>query len=532
MEKEKSTYKLPEGWEIDTLGNIAFVNMGQSPPSISYNTKAEGLPFYQGKTEFGEMYPKVRKYCTEPIKIVDNNDVLISVRAPIGPTNLVKEKSCIVRGLAGIKAFGGMTGEFIIYQLRTLEKELQEKGTGTTFKSISKSILKNTPFKIPPLKEQHRIVYKIEELFSELDNAEEGLKKAQKQLEVYRQALLKSTFEGTLTRKWRGENLLTVSNHLNESDNNLPVSWRLAKIGDVSEFVGSGSTPRGGRNVYRNQGIPFIRSQNIQANSFLQDDLVFISKEINQKMVRTQTKPKDILLNITGASIGRCSYIPETFFEGNVNQHVCIIRLNAENVNYKYLTFYLNSPRAQLLIKRINSGATREALTLSQIKNMEFPLCNYEEQLHISLELESRFTLIENIEKSINSSFQNIYALKHTILKRAFEGKLVPQDLSDESASVLLRRLTQEKELYIKEQDLIKRTSVSKQRKTKMKEPLIEILTKNYQDKEFTFNDIRKVCAKPYDELKAEIYKLLDEDKELKMFFNKKTEILFYKIKS
>lgn len=151
MEKGKQTYKLLEGWILDDLGNIAFINMGQSPPSSSYNYSQIRLPFHQGKSEFSDIYPVVEKYCSEPIKIVDSDDVLISVRAPIGPTNLVKYKSCIGRGLAGIKAFGGMSVKFLLYQFRTLEKELQEKGTGTTFKSISKSILEHTTFIIPPL---------------------------------------------------------------------------------------------------------------------------------------------------------------------------------------------------------------------------------------------------------------------------------------------------------------------------------------------------------------------------------------------
>lgn len=87
MEKGKQTYKLPDDWVVDTLGNIVFGNMGQSPPSTSYNTQKNGLPFYQGKSEFGEIYPKVEKYCSEPINIVETDDVLISVRAPIGLTN-------------------------------------------------------------------------------------------------------------------------------------------------------------------------------------------------------------------------------------------------------------------------------------------------------------------------------------------------------------------------------------------------------------------------------------------------------------
>ena len=404
--------------------------------------------------------------------------------------------------------------------------------SGTTFLELSAKKFSQIPIPLPPISEQYRIVTKIEELFSELDEAEKGLTKAQKKLEIYKQALLKSAFEGELTKKWRERNALEPLNQ-KKGFNTLPPNWELSKIGFNSEFIGSGSTPKGGRNIYKNQGIPFIRSQNIHSSAFIQDELVYISKEINNKMVRTQTKPRDVLLNITGASIGRCAYIPENFPMGNVNQHVCIIRVLHDKVFYKYLVFYLNSPKAQSQIKIINSGATREALTLSQIKDFEFPLCSYDEQYQIVQELETRITLIVNLENNILSGLKKINTFRHTILRKSFIGKLVQQESSDEPGSLLLEKIIKEKNDYLKKQILIKRKTLKKTSNLTMaKNTLIHALKDKYKEEAFTFNDIRSISTQSYEELKSEIFKLLDADKELELIFDKKAEKLFYKLKS
>lgn len=133
--------------------------------------------------------------------------------------------------------------------------------------------MEKTPFKIPPIEEQHRIVFKIETLFSELDHAGKGLQISNRQLETYRQALLNKAFNGELSKRWRNENL----EERNKSDKKSPVNWRYQTINTLTDFVGSGSTPKGGKNIYTENGIPFIRSQNVLVNRLIEGDLVFIS---------------------------------------------------------------------------------------------------------------------------------------------------------------------------------------------------------------------------------------------------------------
>lgn len=125
------------------LDDICTIIMGQSPPSSAYNSKQEGLPFFQGKAEFSELHPVTVKWCTAPTKIAEANDILLSVRAPVGTTNIADQKCCIGRGLAALRYIHCY--KFLFYYLRFIEKKLDEKGTGTTFRAISGDVLRSYP---------------------------------------------------------------------------------------------------------------------------------------------------------------------------------------------------------------------------------------------------------------------------------------------------------------------------------------------------------------------------------------------------
>ena len=249
-----------------------------------------------------------------------------------------------------------------------------------------------------------------------------------------------------------------------ENLDQIPSHWKWIKIGQFATFTGSGSTPKGGRSTYLNEGIPFIRSQNVYPNQLKTDKIVFISLDIHEDMYRTHTRPFDVLINITGASIGRCAFIPESIPSANVNQHVCIVRVDSEYISYKYLTHYLNSPFAQIIIQKINSGATREALTLNQINNFPFPLCSIEEQEQIVELLEAKLSILEKEKENTQDRLRQFELLQHSILKKAFEGKLVEQDKNDEPVSGLLNSIKKEKEVYF-----LKQKELAKIKRAKMK---------------------------------------------------------------
>lgn len=176
-------WALPEGWCWARLGEAADVIAGQSPPSETYNNSGVGLPFFQGKTEFGELYPTVRKWCDSPTKIAEAGDILISVRAPVGPTNVASVRSGIGRGLAAVRAARFVEPRWLLNFLRFSEQKLAALGTGTTFAAITGDVLRDHVIPLAPLHEQRRIVARIDALFAEIAEGEAALAAARKGLE-------------------------------------------------------------------------------------------------------------------------------------------------------------------------------------------------------------------------------------------------------------------------------------------------------------------------------------------------------------
>lgn len=152
-------------WPTKKLGEIAEVIMGQSPPSSSYNERGEGLPFFQGKAEFGEIYPTPVKYCSSPSRIVEENDILISVRAPVGNINIAREKSCVGRGLGALRAKKNILNQmFLFYFMKKNENNWSRLSTGSTFSAIKGSALKNFEIPLPPLATQKQIVERLDKI--------------------------------------------------------------------------------------------------------------------------------------------------------------------------------------------------------------------------------------------------------------------------------------------------------------------------------------------------------------------------------
>jgi type I restriction enzyme S subunit len=155
--KETEIGPIPEHWEVVRLETASDIIMGQAPSSNTYNAEGLGLPFFQGKADFGDIYPTPRKWCSAPAKIAEKDDVLLSVRAPIGDVNVAKERCCIGRGLAAIRSNQKSEGKYLFYRLAFSKELLESKGTGTTFKEINKAAVTSFMFPLPPLPEQKTI---------------------------------------------------------------------------------------------------------------------------------------------------------------------------------------------------------------------------------------------------------------------------------------------------------------------------------------------------------------------------------------
>lgn len=198
------------------------------------------------------------------------------------------------------------------------------------------------------------------------------------------------------------------------------------RIKDLATKVGSGVTPKGGASVYQDDGIPLFRSQNVTNDGFLLDDIAYISEEIHKSMIGTRLMPNDVLLNITGASIGRCYYLPKNFKEGNVNQHVCIIRPKVNVVIPAFLYYSLISAVGQQMIDVCQTGANREGLTKEDICNFEFDIPSLADQQRMVTYLDTKLSEIDHQVSLLTSKRDAYLRLKKSIINHAVTHGLDP----------------------------------------------------------------------------------------------------------
>ena len=494
-------FELPKGWVWASLEECAEIILGQSPSSSTYNKNGNGLPFYQGKLEFGDTFPTPRKWCTAPKKIAEKRDVLISVRAPVGPTNLCIEKSCIGRGLAAVRGLNGIESLFILYLLRAFEDEIAGKGTGTTFNAITGGQLKKFAVPIPPLPEQHRIVTKIEELFTQLDAGGGALTNTKAQLKRYRQSVLKSACEGRLVpteaelaraegrdyepadvllarigkerrEKWGAEKTRKGKKSAKYKEPaapdvsglpELPEGWVWTTFDQVSDRVTVGHVGTM-KNEYIKSGIPFLRSQNVRENRFDPNGLKFISREFHEKLSKSNLQPGDLVV-VRSGSVGVSCVIPEALSEANCSDLVIVKQPQA--ILSHYGAFYMNSI-AQSRINAKKVGVALIHFNTKSMAEMPVPLPPLAEQHRIVAEIERRLSVADEIEKTVDQSLKQAERLHQSILKRAFEGKLVSQNSNDEPASVLLKRIKEEK-VRRDAEEKAKKKSKAKPKRKKMK---------------------------------------------------------------
>ncbi len=184
--------ELPKLWATRRLGDVAEVIMGQSPPGSTYNKAGNGVPFFQGKAEFGSKHPTVRQWTTAGTKFAQAGDVLMSVRAPVGPTNIAYQYCAIGRGLAAIRAGNQIDQSYLIWYLKHVEASIQSRGKGTTFDAISGNDLRDTLVNLPSLDEQKRIVEALDDHLSRLDKALAEVTATENHLIVLERSILQS----------------------------------------------------------------------------------------------------------------------------------------------------------------------------------------------------------------------------------------------------------------------------------------------------------------------------------------------------
>ena len=350
-------------WKKVKLKNCANITMGQSPNSSSYNTNGEGIPFYQGNADFGDLYPKLRYFCTEPTKIANGNDLLLSVRAPIGKINIATTSCCIGRGLCSITPKENIIFQkYLYYILKFKEKEFNSIGTGTTFKAISKNQICETEFLLPNIEEQKKITLILE-------NSEKLLKLKKQQLSEL-DRLVKFQF-----LKMFGD---PVSNIFN---------FQKCKIKDVALkklMYGSGSSA-----IEFNNEIRYIRITDIDFLGNLKSEKVSPSLFEEKYLLNDG----DVLFARSGATVGKTFHFKKSYGKCIFAGYLIRLVPNQSKVLPEYLFYFTKTDFYDNFIKSNSKTVAQPNINAQQYESLDI--------LIPPIELQNKFAdFVKQVDKS------------------------------------------------------------------------------------------------------------------------------------
>ena len=375
--------------KYEALTEFCDLNMGQSPDSKTYNEQGEGMPFYQGNADFGDIHPETRVWCSEPVKIANEGDILISVRAPIGAMNIAAEECCIGRGLAALTPkLNKCSQKYLYYALESRIELLVSKGTGSTFKAISKKVLAETM--IPSYDEERQ--QQITDSLSKLD----VLITDRKQQLIGMNLLVKSRF-------------IELFGTEREFDR-----WPCCNIGDVAEVcVGVVIKPT---QYYteREKGIPAFRSLNIGIMKVKDSDWVYFTEEGHKKNQKSVVRTNDVLIVRSGAPGTAC--VATEKYDGYNAVDIIIAHPDQGKVNSVFLATFTNMPHGMNQIKGGTGGAAQQHFNVGRYKAMTL--------IMPPLELQQQFAdFVAQVDKSklaVQKSLQELETLKKSLMQKYF----------------------------------------------------------------------------------------------------------------
>ena len=492
--------QLPEGWIATSLSEIAskLVDGSHNPPA----KQATGLPMLSAVnindnkilfSDFRLITEAGFKQEDQRTKIAPG-DVLLTIVGAIGRTAVVPEgiqQFTLQRSVAVITPVL-VPSKFLMYQIESprVARYFTDNARGTAQKGVYLKTLGATEIWLPPLAEQHRIVAKIEELFSELDQGVDSLKTAREQLKVYRQSLLKNAFEGKLTAAWRAahrDQLETAAalqqriarerqaRHQQQLADwqtagqpgpkpkppkplppltaeelaelpELPAGWAWIRLGAANIEVFDGPF---GSNLkssdYVSDGVRVIRLENIGAMEFIENKLSFITSEKYQALEKHTVFPGDLVFSSFVTENVRVAMVPPSI-EKAVNKADCFcIRLFGETLLNSYALSFLATRSVYKRLEEEIHGVGRPRINTTQLKNVVIPVCSTDEQRELVALVQEKLSEADQLDQTLATALQQADALRQSILKKAFHGQLVKQAKNEEPATALLERIRAER---------------------------------------------------------------------------------------
>jgi type I restriction enzyme S subunit len=391
--------KLPEGWRWASLGDSSLVTliMGQSPLGETYNKNGEGLPFFQGKADFGIMHPEPSVWCSAPKRVAEPDDVLMSVRAPVGPTNIAKEKCCIGRGLAAMRCKEGLYYKYLILILRNFEKTISSEGAGSIFGAIGKDELRAIEFPLPPtLDDQIRIASELERKMAEVETMRQAAKRQLEAAKAMSSAILSEIFSCDTFK-----------------------DFELVRLEDWACSVASGQAVSSVGGTYQEHGIRYIQGKNLTNEGFAIDPVVYIGAETHAAMSRSVVKPKDVLINIVGPPIGKICWYPEGQPEANTNQ--AIVRVHCpDDLDYRFLTYLLRTREYYNYFFEVKVGVRQWNISRTNCADIRIPRVPLSLQHGLVKKFEEK--MVRNLlVHAMEQQLEAIEALPGAILREVFD---------------------------------------------------------------------------------------------------------------
>ena len=376
--------KLPKEWKVRKLGgpDVAQLIMGQSPPSHTYNTQQIGLPFFQGKADFGQLYPSAQKWCSSPLKVARKNDVLISVRAPVGDVNLSNIDCCIGRGLAAIRGQKSVNTAYIFFYLWAHKNDIEHLGTGTTFKSINKQVLHNFQIIFPPLPTQKKITAVLFKIQRAIEMQEKNLRSLCD--------LKKSTMQFIFTHGLRGEK--TKITEIGE----IPESWEMVRFIDFAVL-------QRGFDITKREQLPGKVP-------------VVSSGGTSSYHNKAKCNGPGVIIGRKG-SLGTVHYVKGDYWPHDTTLWIKDFKGN----NPLYVYWFLQT----LKLERFDSGASNPTLNRNTVHKELIAMPNLKEQTAIAECLASVSKKI-NFHKSKKAALQDLF---QTILNKLMSGEIRVKDL-------------------------------------------------------------------------------------------------------
>ena len=333
----------------EALSDVAKIIMGQSPPSSTYNTTGKGLPFFQGKADFGEMYPTPRVFCSKPNRIAEPGDILMTVRAPVGPTNINVVQSCIGRGLAAIRASKSIDRDYLLYFLRFYEPELAKAGTGSTFAAISRDDLETVKIPLPPLPEQRRI--------ADLLSRGGRLRRLRRVGDELRSSLLQSVFSEMF-----GD---PVTN---------PMDWDSLEFGEVVQIISGHGFKF---SEYSPSGVKLLQIANVSFQEIIWDNLAYLSTEYMDSYSNLVLREGDLLMALNRPILGdriKFAFLKSQDAPAILYQRVGKFVIDEKRLNPQYLFGFMLTRYFYNELKNRLAGSDQPYINPTELIKMKFLL--------------------------------------------------------------------------------------------------------------------------------------------------------------